>query len=131
MSRAKLNILSFRHTACFRPLSPTSESRGEQPRISSVRSKRPVRSSAEVPFLQEEIAFIMYFGTWPSAELVRSVKFKHKYVDARSSQLATGRDIDSATKTDTNSLRYSQSGFPAGRCALCINLHSCRRRACN
>lgn len=25
--------------------------------------------------------------------------------------MATGRDIDSATKTDTNSLRYSQSGF--------------------
>lgn len=42
------------------------------------------------------------------------------FVDARSSQLATGRDIDSATKTDINSLRYSQSGFPAGRCALCI-----------
>lgn len=44
----------------------------------------------------------------------------NKFVDARSSQLVTGRDIDSATKTDINSLRYSQSGFPAGRCALCI-----------
>jgi hypothetical protein len=33
------------------------------------------------------------------------------FVDARSSQLAAGRDIDSATKTDINSLRYSQSGF--------------------
>lgn len=61
------------------------------------------------------------------------------FVDARSSQLATGRDIDSATKTDTNSLRYSQSGFRPDVAHSVFNLfigpkwgpHSCRRRACN